>query len=63
VNVTAWLRYGAGALLRQRGRMLVPGEQAPELGAPDQNGRVLRLADLAGRNFVLWFFVKADTPG
>ncbi len=41
----------------------VPGERAPEFELKDQDGRVVRLADLRGRKVLLYFFPKADTPG
>ena len=39
------------------------GEQAPEFELPDQDGNVHKLADYAGKNVVLYFYPKADTPG
>lgn len=33
------------------------------LALPDQNGRMHRLADYRGRNVVLYFYPKDDTPG
>ena len=43
--------------------MLQPGERAPDFEARDHLGRTVRLADLAGKRVVLWFYPKADTPG
>ena len=43
--------------------MLAEGTPAPEFTLPDQDGRPLALSDLRGRWVVLWWFVKADTPG
>ncbi len=49
--------------------MLRPGAQrpegsaAPEFELPDQNGRVHRLGDYAGRWLVLYFYPRDDTPG
>ena len=40
-----------------------PGEAAPEFALRDQDGETVRLADLRGRNVVLYFYPKADTPG
>ena len=40
-----------------------PGETAPEFELRDQDGEVVRLSDLRGRNVVLYFYPKADTPG
>ncbi len=39
------------------------GAPAPEFELPDQDGTVVRSADLAGSPYVLWFYPKADTPG
>jgi len=43
--------------------MLSPGQKAPDFEVTDHTGATLRLADLAGSRFVLWFYPKADTPG
>lgn len=43
--------------------MLQAGSPAPDFELPDHTGRSVRLADLRGRNVVLWFYPKADTPG
>jgi peroxiredoxin len=43
--------------------LLNPGDQAPDFEVPDHHGQTVRLADLAGKRFVLWFYPKADTPG
>ncbi len=43
---------------------LVEGAKAPAFEAKDQSGRVVRLADFAGKsNVVLYFYPKDDTPG
>ena len=43
--------------------MLKPGDRAPDFETLDEQGRSVRLADLAGKRVVLWFYPKADTPG
>ena len=43
--------------------MLKVGDQAPDFKLLDHAGQSVRLADLAGKRFVLWFYPKADTPG
>ena len=43
--------------------MVEPGEQAPDFELPDQDGRIVKLADLRGSKVVLYFYPKADTPG
>jgi peroxiredoxin len=49
--------------LRGRTTMLRAGDPAPEFTARTHEGREIRLSDLRGRNVVLWFYPKADTPG
>ena len=39
------------------------GSPAPEFSLPDQNGRIVRLADFRGKWVVLYFYPKDDTPG
>lgn len=43
--------------------MLDVGVRAPAFTLPDQDGEPVSLGDLEGRWVVLWWFVKADTPG
>ena len=42
---------------------LSPGDPAPDFELPDQNGKVVKLADFKGRKLLLYFYPKADTPG
>jgi peroxiredoxin Q/BCP len=42
---------------------LAPGDPAPPIALPDQNGEVVDLAGLAGRRVLVYFYPKADTPG
>jgi peroxiredoxin Q/BCP len=44
-------------------RELQEGDAAPDIQADDDRGQPFRLADLKGRNVVLYFYPKADTPG
>lgn len=39
------------------------GDRAPDFSIADDHGRIRTLGDFAGRNIVLFFFPKADTPG
>ncbi len=50
-------------LFSRRDGMLEAGTLAPEFEGQDQNGKSVRLSALRGRNVVLWFFPKANTPG
>lgn len=43
--------------------MLAPGASAPAFDVPAHDGTRVRLADLAGRHVLLWFYPEADTPG
>jgi cytochrome oxidase Cu insertion factor (SCO1/SenC/PrrC family) len=48
---------------KKGGIMLNPGDKAPDFVGRDHNGNTVKLADFKGKNVVLWFFPKADTPG
>ena len=39
------------------------GDQAPDFSLPNYNGEIVSLNDFRGKNIVLWFFPKANTPG
>jgi len=43
--------------------MLNVGDTAPEFAVLDHTGVLRRLSDYRGKNVVLWFYPKADTPG
>lgn len=43
--------------------MLEPGTALPRLSLTDDHGDHLTSDDLRGRWTVLWWYVKADTPG
>ena len=43
--------------------MIQPGETAPDVALPDQDGATVRLSDLRGRRVVLYFHPRAETPG
>jgi len=38
-------------------------DKAPEFTLPDQNGKDIILKDFRGKNVVLFFYPRADTPG
>ena len=42
---------------------LEPGEPAPPFTLTDATGRTVSLADFAGRDVILYFYPKDDTPG
>lgn len=42
---------------------LRPGDKAPEFTLADQSGREVSLASFQGRQVLVYFYPKADTPG
>jgi peroxiredoxin Q/BCP len=42
---------------------LAAGDRAPAFTLLDQEGKKIKLSDFKGRNVVLYFYPKADTPG
>ena len=42
---------------------LAVGKKAPSFSLPNQDDKVVKLGDLAGRWLVLYFYPKDDTPG
>lgn len=43
--------------------MLKEGDKAPSFSVLDDQGKTVNLSDFAGKQVVLFFFPKADTPG
>lgn len=43
--------------------LIEPGRKAPAFTLKDQDGKVHKLSDYAGRPVVLYFYPKDDTPG
>jgi peroxiredoxin Q/BCP len=43
--------------------MLEPGDPAPPVTLPDMSGKQVSLKDFAGKDVVLYFYPKDDTPG
>ena len=39
------------------------GDAAPDFTLPAHDGRTVKLGDYSGKNVILWFYPKADTPG
>lgn len=56
---------GCGATSRPDGGsgLLSGGSPAPDLSAPDQTGKVRRIADERGHPLVVYFYPKDGTPG
>jgi peroxiredoxin Q/BCP len=42
---------------------LKEGDKAPNFTANDQNGKTVSLSDFKGKNVILYFYPKDDTPG
>jgi len=42
---------------------LKEGDKAPDFTAKDQNGSTVSLSDFKGKNVILYFYPKDDTPG
>jgi peroxiredoxin Q/BCP len=42
---------------------LSPGDKAPAISLPDQDGTVRKLTQYKGRKVLVYFYPKADTPG
>lgn len=43
--------------------MLEPGMKAPDFTLTDKDGNTIRLSDFAGKQVVLYFYPKDNTPG
>lgn len=43
--------------------MLKEGDKAPDFRTTADDGRTVSLADFRGKNLILYFFPKANTPG
>ena len=42
---------------------LVEGQKAPDFKARDQNGKEISLSDFSGKEIILYFYPKDNTPG
>ena len=49
--------------LKQGGKMVKEGTPAPAFTVTTHEGKQVSLKDYLGKNVVLWFYPKADTPG
>ena len=55
MTLTGRLRYKCAAM--------EPGDNLPDFSLLDENGKSISRDDLKGKNVVLYFYPKADTPG
>ena len=39
------------------------GKKAPDFTLPDSEGKPVSLSDFRGKDVVVWFYPKDDTPG
>ena len=64
MGVLAVLLLAASAAfwMLRPGTQRMEGSAAPDFALPDQNGRIHRLGDYAGRWLVLYFYPRDDTP-
>jgi peroxiredoxin Q/BCP len=42
---------------------LAPGTVVPDIAAPNQDGKLVKLSDYRGKPVLLYFYPKDDTPG
>ena len=43
--------------------MLKEGDKAPDFHVTSDDGKAVSLSDFRGKNLILYFFPKANTPG
>ena len=39
------------------------GDKAPDFSLPNESGSTIKLSDFRGKNVILFFYPKANTPG
>jgi peroxiredoxin Q/BCP len=61
--VAGFLVHKLRALLHPKASLLEEKDPAPDFDLPDESGKQHRLRDYLGKKVVLWFFIRASTPG
>ena len=51
------------ALRHPKAVLLKEGMPAPDFSLPDETGTIQHLKDYRGSHVVLWFYIRASTPG
>ena len=62
-NRLLYSMFGWVEKFKMGGKMLKEGTPAPKFTVSTHQGKTVTLADFAGKNIILWFYPKADTPG
>jgi AhpC/TSA family len=58
-----FLVHKVRAFLHPKATLLREKQPAPDFDLPDETGKQHRLRDYLGKKIVLWFFLRASTPG
>jgi AhpC/TSA family len=65
-----WLKIAWGFLFHSirahaypKPKLLEENQTAPNFALQDESGQTHRLSDYFGKKVVLWFFLRARTPG
>ena len=53
----------SGSIIRYGSRMLTEGSSVPPVVLPNQNDDSVDIGTLRGRNVLIYFYPRADTPG
>jgi peroxiredoxin len=61
--IAAFLLHKLRSMGAPAPRLLQENTPAPDFELPDETGKIHRLSDYRGKKVVLWFYVRAMTPG
>jgi len=63
-TIPGFLRHKLYQMLTgKKAKPLPENSTAPGFEVKDESGRLHRLEDYRGKSVVLWFFIRAQTPG